>query len=88
VPTGRQHRIRSAPPAQELQIDVGQRQPDADDQLTRTVMRTGHAQIGSTHSKGSIVTDDPTRGRNDKEDHRHNMHVRASLGPPAGSALP
>ena len=50
---GRQHRIRPGPPAQELQIDISQRHPDPDNQRTGGVTRTGHAQVGNTHRKGS-----------------------------------
>jgi hypothetical protein len=55
----RQHRIRPAPPAQELQIHIGQRHPDPDSQLTGAVTRTRHAKTSSAHSKGS---------------HRHGRH--------------
>jgi hypothetical protein len=60
---GRQHRIRPAPPAQELQIDIGQRHPDPDNQPAETVIRTDHAKIGSRHSKAPLVTHDPTSSR-------------------------
>ena len=39
----RQHRVRPAPPGQELQIDLRQRHPDPGSQLTGTGTRTSHA---------------------------------------------
>jgi hypothetical protein len=72
----REHRVRPAPPAQELQVRIGQRHPEPDNQPTGAVTRTGHAQISSTHSTSfpSSPTAQPVKGgRNDKEDHVHNM---------------
>jgi hypothetical protein len=56
VVRGCQHRIWPAPPAQELQIDIGQRHPDPDNQPAETVIRTDHTKIGSRHSKAPLVT--------------------------------
>jgi hypothetical protein len=50
---GRQHRVRPAPPTQELQVDIGQRHADPDNQLTGRLTRTGHAKAGSRHSNSS-----------------------------------
>ena len=48
---GRPHRVRPAPPAQELQIHIGQRHPNPGNQATATVTRTDRAQIPSMHSR-------------------------------------
>jgi hypothetical protein len=78
---GRRSPNRPAPPAQELQIDIRQRHPDPDHQAAKTITRTDHAQTGNTHSEGSHRHGRPTRnsGRNDKEDHLHNMHYAEHL---------
>ena len=49
---GRQHRVRPAPPAQELQVDIDQRNPDPDHQAATPVTRADHARIGSIHQQG------------------------------------
>ena len=63
-------------PAQELQIHIGQRHPDPGDQRPGTV-RTNQAPIASMHCR--LPTSQTARsvkdGSNEKEDHRHNMHV-------------
>jgi hypothetical protein len=49
VVRGRPHRIRTAPPGQELQVHIRQRHPDADIEPAPRASRPGHAQIISKH---------------------------------------
>jgi GNAT superfamily N-acetyltransferase len=49
----RQHRVRPAPPAQELQIHISQRHPDPDHQPAGPIIRTNHTQASSTHRLSS-----------------------------------
>ena len=86
-----QHRIRPAPAAQELQIHIRQRHPHPDSQPAPAIPRTNHRHTCSTHSKNSQRHPRPSPvkgGRNEKEDHLHNMHVRYALTARASLAAP
>ncbi len=48
----RQHRVRPAPAAQELQVHVRRRYPDPDHQPATSITRADHAHIGSIHQPG------------------------------------
>jgi hypothetical protein len=78
---GRQHCVRAAPPAQELQVHIGQRHPNPGNQATGAVTRTDRVRILSMHCRlpSSRTTKPVKDGRNEKEDHRHNMHVSETL---------
>jgi hypothetical protein len=75
---GRSHRVRPAPATQELQVRIGQRHPDPGDQRPGAVTRTDRIRIPSMHCRlpTSQTTKPVKDGRNEKEDHRHNMQMR------------
>jgi hypothetical protein len=72
--------LTAAPPAQELQVHIGERYPDPDNQPATTITRADHSHIGSIHQPGlpSPRKTNPSRvAQMTKEDHLHNRHMRA-----------
>src|SRR5450756_727307 len=89
---GRQHRVRPAPPRQELQIVIEQRHPQPQNWLTRRATRTGQTGIQRRHLRNLLLDTQPATMacQNVHQDYVHNKQetVRKSALYDALTGLP